>query len=152
MTCFNSRADIEAFRLVGLHTVEPQCDVTWRVTKRRKGDAGVKVTIPCTLALRSLMDSLPRRGPLIFTTATGRAWQKRYVARHFETARAKAAEALPEVAELHFHDTRGTAITILAEAGASVPRSQPLLAIATGPSTRFWRSICLGRGTLPKWQ
>ena len=31
--------------------------ITWRVSKRRKGDAGVKVTIPCTTALRSLMDS-----------------------------------------------------------------------------------------------
>ena len=111
--------------------------ITWRVTKRRKGDAGVKVTIPCTTALRSLMDSLPRRGPLIFTTATGRAWQKRYVARHFETARAKAAEALPEVADLHFHDTRGTAITMLAEAGASVPE----IAAITGHSYRTINSI-----------
>jgi integrase len=111
--------------------------VTWRVTKRRKGDAGVKVTIPCTLALRSLMDSLPRRGPLIFTTATGRAWQKRYVARHFEIARAKAAKALPEVAELHFHDTRGTAITMLAEAEASVPE----IAAITGHSYRAINSI-----------
>jgi integrase len=95
--------------------------VTWRVTKRRKGDAGVKLTIPCATALRSLMDTLPRRGPLVFTTTTGRAWQKRYLAHHFETARAKAAASVPEVAELHFHDTRGTAITMLAEAGASVP-------------------------------
>jgi integrase len=111
--------------------------VTWRVTKRRKGDAGVKVTIPCTRALRSLMDSLPRRGPLIFTTATGRAWQKRYVARQFETARTKAAKVLPEVADLHFHDTRGTAITMLAEAGASVPE----IAAITGHSYRTINSI-----------
>jgi integrase len=111
--------------------------ITWRVTKRRKGDAGVKVTIPCTTALRSLMESLPRRGPLIFTTTTGRAWQKRYVASHFETARAKAAEALPEIAALHFHDTRGTAITMLAEAGASVPE----IAAITGHSYRTINSI-----------
>ena len=95
--------------------------LTWRVTKRRKGDAGVKLTIPCTRALRALLDSLPRRGPLIFMTITGRAWQKRYVARHFDDARAKASKELPEIADLHFHDTRGTAITMLAEAGASVP-------------------------------
>jgi integrase len=111
--------------------------ITWRVTKRRRGDAGVKLTIPCTTALRSLMESLPRRGPLVFTTATGRAWQKRYVARHFETARAKAADALPEIAELHFHDTRGTAITMLAEAGASVPE----IAAITGHSYRTITSI-----------
>ena len=95
--------------------------LTWQVTKRRKGDAGVKLTIPCTRALRALLDSLPRRGPLIFMTITGRAWQKRYVARHFDDARAKASKELPEIADLHFHDTRGTAITMLAEAGASVP-------------------------------
>ena len=111
--------------------------VTWRVTKRRKGDAGVKLTIPCVTAFRSLLDSLPRRGPLIFTTATGRAWQKRYVAHHFETARSKAAKLLPEVAELHFHDTRGTAITLLAEAGASVPE----VAAITGHSYRTINSI-----------
>ena len=111
--------------------------ITWRVTKRRRGDAGVKVTIPCTTTLRSQLESLPRRGPLIFTTATGRAWKKRYLARHFEAARAKAAEALPEVAELHFHDTRGTAITMLAEAGASVPE----IAAITGHSYRSINSI-----------
>lgn len=111
--------------------------ITWRITKRRKGDVGVKVAIPCVAALRSLLDSLPRRGPLIFTTATGRAWQKRYVAHHFETARAKAAERLPEVAALHFHDTRGTAITMLAEAGASVPE----IAAITGHSYRTITSI-----------
>jgi integrase len=111
--------------------------ITWRITKRRKGDAGVKVTIPCTAALCSLLDALPRRGPLIFTTATGRAWQKRYLARQFESARAKAAEAFPEIADLHFHDTRGTAITMLAEAGASVPE----IAAITGHSYRTVNSI-----------
>jgi integrase len=111
--------------------------ITWRVTKRRRGDAGVKLTIPCTATLRALLESLPRRGPLIFTTTTGRAWKKRYVAHHFGTARAKAAETLPEVAELHFHDTRGTAITMLAEAGASVPE----IAAITGHSYRTVNSI-----------
>jgi len=111
--------------------------ITWRVTKRRKGDAGVKLTIPCTTALQTLLDSRPRRGPLIFTTMNGRAWQKRYLARHFEDARAKAAERLPEVADLHFHDTRGTAITMLAEAGASVPE----IAAITGHSYRSINSI-----------
>lgn len=94
--------------------------ITWNITKRRKGSAGVKLRIPCTNALRSLLDSLPRRGPLIFTTTTGRAWQKRYLARQFEVARARAGEGLPEIADLHFHDLRGTAITMLAEAGATV--------------------------------
>src|SRR5262249_2643187 len=111
--------------------------INWRITKRRKGDAGVPLRIPCTKALRSLFESLPKRGPLIFTTVTGRAWQKRYVAHHFELARAEAAKILPNVAELHFHDTRGTAITMLAEAGATVPE----IAAITGHSYRTITSI-----------
>jgi integrase len=111
--------------------------LSWRVTKRRKGDAGVPLRIPCTKALRSLLASLPKRGPLIFTTKTGRAWQKRYVARQFESARARATQLLPGIAELHFHDTRGTAITMLAEAGATVPE----IAAITGHSYRTVTSI-----------
>jgi len=110
---------------------------TWRITKRRKGDAGIPLRIPCTKALLSLLETLPKRGPLIFTTRTGRAWQKRYVARHFEAARAKAMETVPDIAELHFHDTRGTAITMLAEAGATVPE----IAAITGHSYRKITSI-----------
>jgi integrase len=108
--------------------------ITWRITKRRKADAGVKVTIPCTTALRSMLETLPRRGPLIFTTLTGRAWKKRHLARHFEIARAKAAQALPEIADLHFHDLRGTAITMLAEAGATVPEIAAITGQAIGNS------------------
>ena len=43
----------------------------------------------------------------------------------------------PDVAELHFHDTRGTAITMLAEAGATVPE----IAAITGHSYRSITSI-----------
>ena len=59
------------------------------------------------------------------------------MAHHFEMARAKAAKALPEITELHFHDTRGTAITMLAEAGASVPE----IAAITAHSYRSINSI-----------
>ena len=37
--------------------------ISWRITKRRKGDAGVPLRIPCTKALQSLLASLPKRGP-----------------------------------------------------------------------------------------
>jgi integrase len=93
--------------------------------------------IPCTTALRALLDSLPRSGPLIFMTKSGRAWQKRYVARQFDDARVKASKRVPGIADLHFHDTRGTAITMLAEAGASVPE----IAAITGHSYRTINSI-----------
>ena len=106
--------------------------ITWRISKRQKGAAGVRVAIPCTTSLKSLHDGLPRRGPLILTTAGGRAWQKRYLAHQFEGIRSAAAQRAPEIAQLHFHDLRGTAITLLAEAGASVPE----IAAITGHSYR----------------
>ena len=111
--------------------------ITWRITKRRKGDAGVRLRIPCTKALRALLGTLPRVGPLIFTTSTGRAWQKRYLARRIEEARTAAAKHEPSVAGLHFHDARGTAITLLAEAGATVPE----IGAITGHSYRTITSI-----------
>ena len=111
--------------------------ISWRITKRRKGSAGVRVTIPCTIALRALLDQLPRNGPLILTTKTGLAWTKRHLARQFENARDVAARQFPEIAKLHFHDLRGTAITMLAEASASIPE----IAAITGHSYRTINSI-----------
>ena len=55
-------------------------------------------------------------GPLILTTPSGRAWTKRYFNAHWVQA-ARAAG----ITDLHFHDLRGTAVTMLAEAGATVP-------------------------------
>ena len=68
--------ELWAVILVGLHTGLRQGDlrrlawsaydgtaITRRITKRRKGSAGVSVTIPCTKALKALLDGLPRRGP-----------------------------------------------------------------------------------------
>ena len=48
-----------------------------------------------------------------------------------------AAGRRPEVAELHFHDLRGTAITMLAEAGATVPE----IAAITGHTYRTIKAI-----------
>ena len=66
-----------------------------------------------------------RRSLLILTTPTGRAWTKRYFNEHwFE------AEKAAGITDLHFHDLRGTAITMLAEAGCTVPE----IASVTGHS------------------
>jgi integrase len=69
----------------------------------------------CTEALKSLLDSLLRRGPLILTTRTGRAWTKRYFAEQWQSASEAAG-----IVDLHFHDLRGTAVTMLFEAGCTV--------------------------------
>ena len=52
----------------------------------------------------------------MLTTKTGLAFQKRYFAEQW----AKTCEAA-EIAGLHFHDLRGTTVTMLAEAGRTVP-------------------------------
>jgi integrase len=68
------------------------------------------------VALRVLLDGMERRSPLILTTPTARAWTKRYFNQHWNDAAVAA-----KITDLHFHDLRGTAITMLAEAGCTVP-------------------------------
>jgi integrase len=80
-----------------------------------QGKGKRRVEIKCTGALRGLLDSLPRRGPLILTTRTGRAWKKRYFAEQWQLATEAAG-----IVDLHFHDLRGTAVTMLFEAGCTV--------------------------------
>ena len=57
-----------------------------------------------------------RTADTILTAPSGRPWTSYYF-RHQRTAAAKAAG----IKDLHFHDLRGTAVTLLAEAGATVP-------------------------------
>jgi hypothetical protein len=53
-----------------------------------------------------------KKGLLILTTPTGRAWTERYFNQHWNETDVEAG-----ITDLHFHDLRGTAITMLAEAG-----------------------------------
>src|SRR5215471_5712535 len=80
-----------------------------RITLRQSKGKG-EVSIRCTAALKRLLDSMPKRGPLILTTASGRAWTKRYFAECWQEATQAAG-----ITGLHFHDLRGTAVTMLAE-------------------------------------
>ncbi|CAO4140455.1 hypothetical protein LPLAFNJD_LOCUS696 [Methylorubrum aminovorans] len=70
-------------------------------------------------------DGMERRSRLILTTKTDRAFQKRYFALLWEGVVTEAGVGsiiLPRIAEsvaLHFHDLRGTAVTMLSEAGCS---------------------------------
>ncbi len=76
--------------------------------------------------------------PLILTTRTGQSFKKRYFARLWDEAMTKAglqSVTLPgsdESVELHFHDLRGTAVTLLSEAG-STPQQ---IATITGHSLK----------------
>src|SRR5262249_22964810 len=83
------------------------------------------VIIPCSAALRRMLDAMDRTSPLILTTKTGQSFKKRYFARLWdETATAAGLEsitlpALDQPVRLHFHDLRGTTVTLLSESGSN---------------------------------
>ncbi len=57
---------------------------------RRGGKLGQLIEIPCTSALRRMLDSMDRVSPLILITKTGQSFKKRYFARLWDEAMTKA--------------------------------------------------------------
>jgi integrase len=129
--------EMTAALMLAMHTGQRQGDLRrlpWtaydgtRITLRQS-KGGRIVSIRCTGALRAMLDrmSVDKKGLLILTTPSGRAWTKRYFNEHwFEASQAAG------ITDLHFHDLRGTAVTMLAEAGATVPE----IAAVTGHSLK----------------
>jgi integrase len=125
--------------IIGLHTGQREGDLlrlAWssydgvrirlRQGKARRGGVpGPLVEIPCTVALRRMLDAMERTAALILTTKTGRAFKKRYFARRWDEAMAAAGLQQVQIpgmetpVDLHFHDLRGTAVTLLSEAGCT---------------------------------
>jgi integrase len=118
--------------------------ITLRQSKsRRHGKVGRLVVIPCTKALRRMLakiDSrksggtnvLPRAAAQILTMASGKPWnQYTFVHRWREASKAAG------IVGLHFHDLRGTAVTMLAMAGCTTPE----IAAITGHSLAHVQSI-----------
>jgi integrase len=132
--------------VLALHTGQRQADilrmawsqydgscVTLRQGKgRRLGRTPPAIRVPCTKALKATLDAAHRRAAVMLTTKTGLAFKKRYFAEQWE-ATCKAAG----IADLHFHDLRGTTVTMLAEAGCSVPE----IASITGHTLRRAQEI-----------
>jgi len=125
--------ELAAALMLAMHTGQRQADLLrlpWsayngkRITLRQSKSRRT-VSIRCTRALRTMLEGMERVSPLILTTPTGRAWKKRYFSQCWQEASQQA-----NILDLHFHDLRGTAITMLAEAGATVPE----IASATGHS------------------
>jgi integrase len=141
IAAFMKVAPIEVQRalILGLHTGQREGDLLrlpWSAydgtsiklrpgKAKRHGRPAPITEIPCTLALRSMLDAMERVSPLILTTRTGRSLKKRYFARLWdESMKAAGLQSveLPgqdEPVELHFHDLRGTAVTLLSEAGST---------------------------------
>ncbi len=88
--------------------------------------------LPCTKALKITLDAAPRRAAVILTTKTGLAFKKRYFAEKWEQTCKLAG-----IEELHFHDIRGTTVTMLAEAGCTLPE----IVSITGHSLRTAQTI-----------
>jgi integrase len=142
IAAFMRVAPIEMQRamIVALHTGQRQGDIrklAWTnydgaALTLRQGKTGREVYIPCTKALRRMLDSVPRTQAVILTTKTGRPWEKRYFAEEWERA-SKAAG----ITDLHFHDLRGTAVTMLAEAGAKTPQIAAITGHTLETATRI---------------
>jgi integrase len=125
--------------LLALHTGQREGDLlrlSWsaydgktirlRQGKSRRGQRfGRIIEIPCTAALRRMLDGMDRTSPLILSTTTGRSFKKRYFSQLWNRVMRKAGLAtvtLPDLADpvtLHFHDIRGTTVTLLSEAGCT---------------------------------
>jgi integrase len=138
---FMKVAPIEMQRalILGLHTGQREGDIlrlTWSAydgqrirlrqgKARRGGMLAPLIEIPCTGALRRMLDAMDQVSPLILTIKKGQSFKPRYFGRLWEEATMKAglqSVTLPgagELVELHFHDLRGTAVTLLSEAGCT---------------------------------
>ena len=141
--------EMQLAMVLALHTGQRQADIrklAWtqydgKTIALRQGKTGREVRVPCTVALKKTLDAAPRRGALILLTKTDRAFQKRYFAEKWDDV--YVAAKLPGVApvdpkaRLHFHDIRGTTVTMLFEAGCTVAE----VASITGHSLRRAQEI-----------
>lgn len=75
---------------------------------------GERLWVPAHPDLKTVLANIPRRSPLILTTATGRAWDAGYFTHAFHKAVVRAG-----IAGYVFHGLRKTAATRLAEVGCS---------------------------------
>jgi integrase len=100
--------------------------------KRRLGKVPAAIRVPCTKALKITLDAAPKKAAVILTTKTGLAFKKRYFAEKWEETCKLAG-----IEELHFHDIRGTTVTLLAESGCTLPE----IVSITGHSLRTAQTI-----------
>lgn len=85
------------------------------------------VWIKCTSALKAMLESIPKAGPFILTRNDGKPWHtakndKELGKQWREHMIACGLHSADAKTRLRFNDLRGTAVTLLAEAGATVPQ------------------------------
>lgn len=109
----------------------------------RSSKTGKMLWIPTTRELKAHLDALPRTGALVMLTPTCKAYTKRYFNDHWrEDSDAVGA------GDLNFHDNRGTAATLLAEAGATAPEIAEALTWTVDKAQRVIDAYLARRGIL----
>jgi integrase len=84
-----------------------------RVTRGgQRAEARRTYLVPMYPALEAFLATIPRRSPVILTTAKGKPWNGKSLAVMFSTAK----NEIGGLDHLHFHDLRGTAATMYAQA------------------------------------
>ncbi|MGX7707658.1 hypothetical protein [Methylobacterium sp. Gmos1] len=91
------------------------------------------VSVPATIALRAALDAAPRRSTAILPTDQGAPWTKRDFHDHWSAATREAGITVG----LHFHDRRGTAATMVAEADCTVPEIRDHHGALTGHAQKI---------------
>jgi integrase len=98
----------------------------------QQSKTGARVEFPAAEPLRALLDTTPRKSPIILTQKSGAPWTADGFRSSWKKAMAKSG-----INGLTFHDLRGTAVTRLAIAGCT----EAQIASITGHSLRDVRSI-----------
>ena len=70
--------------------------------------------IPCTAALRRMLDGMERASPLILTTKTGQSFKKRYFARLWDETMTDAGLAISDAAGIRRAGAACTSMTCAA--------------------------------------
>jgi integrase len=102
----------DLIRLCWWHVREHEIVIATGKSRQR-----VEQRIPIYAALRSHLDSIPKRSTTVLTTSLGQPWAVNGFSSAFQ--RAKAAAGMHD-RNLHFHDLRGTAATRFYNADLSV--------------------------------
>jgi integrase len=109
----------------------------------RSQKTGKLVWIPATRELRAHLDGLTRNGAMVMLTPTGKAYTKRYFNEHWREDADKV-----NAGDLNFHDNRGTAATLLAEAGATVAEIAEAMCWTVDKAQRMMDTYLARRGVL----
>jgi integrase len=109
----------------------------------RSSKTGKLLWIPATRELKAHLDGLDRVGALVIPTPTGRSYTRRYFNLHW-----REDADLVGAGDLNFHDNRGTAATLLAEAGATAPEIAEALMWTVDKAQRVIDTYLARRGVL----